>query len=119
MPTATRHRQRLESAIVDDLQRYFRLLKKDGHQIWWFKVHGGARQKAGSPDPCVVWYGRSVWLEVKRPGETPTRLQWQRIDEIREAGGVADVVESVPQAAAVLEAARPQLLLATTPGVVP
>jgi hypothetical protein len=50
---------------------------------------------AGDPDIDACVRGRSVQLEVKRPGERPTPLQFKRIEEWRRAGAVAAVVNSV------------------------
>jgi hypothetical protein len=49
--------------------------------------------------------GRFVALEVKRPGEQPTKSQQQFIALIRRMGGVADVVTSADEAERVVRAA--------------
>ena len=50
--------------------------------------------KKGVPDICMVYLGKPIFLEVKRPGGKPTELQEYNIKKIREAGGVAEVVHS-------------------------
>lgn len=67
-----------------------------------FKVHGGPTMMAGLPDIVGVYRGYSIWLEVKMPGEEPTPIQRQRIQQIRKAGGDAFVVYSVEDAVRVL-----------------
>lgn len=84
----------LERTITDGI---LRLAKNRGH--WCLKIHGGPFQKSGIPDCMFVKNGRVVFLEVKRPGEKPTKLQEVRMDEIRRIGGaVAEYVTSVVEA---------------------
>jgi len=61
------------------------------------KRWGGGMGVAGDPDIDVCIRGRSVQLEVKRPGEKPTLLQMRRLCEWRNAGAVAGVVTSVAE----------------------
>lgn len=66
------------------------------------KRWGGGMGVAGDPDIDACVRGRSVQLEVKRPGEKPTALQVRRLDEWRRAGAVASVVRSVVDVKALL-----------------
>jgi hypothetical protein len=89
----------LESAITRSIQRY-----AHGHGWWTLKIHGGPFQTAGIPDLLCVKYGRAVFLEVKQPGKSATKLQDHRIGEIRSVGGaVAEVVKSLDEAREVLD----------------
>jgi len=74
---------------------------------WTMKVHGSEYQPAGTPDIFALVEGTFVGLEVKapQPGESEehargraTRLQLQRIEEIKRAGGYGAVVVSVEEA---------------------
>lgn len=56
---------------------------------FYFKSHGGPFQVAGLPDIIGVHKGRFIGIEVKQPGEEPTSLQYQILDLIRAAGGIA------------------------------
>ena len=58
--------------------------------------------RKGVPDICVVYLGKSIFLEVKRPGGKPTELQKYNIEKIREAGGIAEVVNSYEDVAKIL-----------------
>ena len=89
----------LESKVTKAIMAY---LKSRG--IWCFKVAGGPMQQRGVPDIICSVNGAFVALEVKRPevGQL-TDLQALTIERIREAGGVAEVVTSVEEAAAVIE----------------
>lgn len=52
--------------------------------------------RAGVPDRLVVAPHRTVFVEVKRPGEKPRKLQRVRHDQIRRHGGEVHVVDSRP-----------------------
>jgi len=89
----------LESKVTKAIMTH---LKKRG--VWCFKVAGGPMQQRGVPDIICCANGAFVALEVKRPGlGRLTDLQALTIEHIRDAGGVAEVVTSVEEAAAVIE----------------
>lgn len=50
------------------------------------KVHGGQYQMAGIPDVLAIKNGMAFWIEFKRPGEGPTKLQIHRMKQLEEAG---------------------------------
>lgn len=89
----------LETKVTKSIMAY---LKERG--VWHFKVAGGPMQQRGVPDIICCVGGMFVALEVKRPelGRL-TDLQALTIERIRESGGVAEVVTSVEEAAAVLD----------------
>ena len=66
------------------------------------KRWGGGMGVAGDPDIDACIRGRSVQLEVKRPGEKPTALQTKRLEEWRQAGAVVGVVRSLADVKALL-----------------
>lgn len=66
------------------------------------KRWGGGMGVAGDPDIDACIRGRSVQLEVKRPGERPTALQAKRLEEWRKAGALAAVVSSVEEVKSLL-----------------
>lgn len=66
------------------------------------KRWGGGMGVAGDPDIDACIRGRSVQLEVKRPGEKPTPLQLKRLEEWRQAGAITGVVTSLEETRAVL-----------------
>jgi hypothetical protein len=71
--------------------------------LWFMKVHGGLMQTPGVPDIIGVYYGRFFGLEIKRPGGKATAKQQQNIDKIKQAGGVACVVDDVEQVKDLME----------------
>lgn len=71
---------------------------------WWsVKIHGNAYQLAGLPDVLVIKDGRAAWMEAKRPGEEPTRIQNHRMRELIGAGCPCAVVRSAGDAREFLE----------------
>ncbi len=72
---------------------------------WWaMKTHGSAFGLAGLPDVLVIKDGHAAWMEAKRPGEAPTRIQEHRMRELSAAGCPVTVVTSAGDAIEFLEA---------------
>lgn len=72
---------------------------------WWAcKMHGSAFSVAGLPDVLCIKDGRAVWMEAKRPGEEPTRIQSHRMRELASFGCPTAVVTSAAEARVFLEA---------------
>lgn len=67
------------------------------------KRWGGGMGVAGDPDIDACIHGRSLQLEVKRPGEKPTPLQVKRLEEWRDAGALTAVVTSVIEVRSLLQ----------------
>lgn len=63
----------------------------------WLNIHGGPFQKSGWPDRIGCYKGVFIGIELKMPGETPTRLQLRRIRRINESGGRAVVCYSLQE----------------------
>ena len=87
-----------ERAIVRSILAYLNSLPCCLARKRW----GGGMGVAGEPDIDACIGGRSLQLEVKRPGEKPTALQLKRLDEWRQAGAVTGVVTSVEEVRALL-----------------
>jgi len=70
------------------------------HDCFAVKNHGGPHSVRGLPDIVGCYAGSFFALEVKLPGreKTLTELQAKKLRDIREAGGVAEMVTSVKQA---------------------
>lgn len=67
------------------------------------KRWGGGMGVAGDPDIDACIHGRSLQLEVKRPGEKPTALQAKRLEEWSRAGAIVGVVTSTAATRVLLE----------------
>ena len=72
-----------------------RILKhlNDLPRCWAVKYPGVLRR--GVPDVLVCYRGRFAALEIKRPGQSPIKLQRAVMKQIQDAGGTAEVVTSV------------------------
>ena len=88
-----------ERAIVKAVLAYLNSLPGCLARKRW----GGGMGVAGDPDIDACIRGRSLQLEVKRPGEKPTPLQLKRLEEWRQAGALVGVVTSVAATRALLE----------------
>ena len=88
----------LEKTIVNNVMAVARQLG------WWtLKNHGSQFSVAGLPDVLCIKEGRAVWLEAKRPGEDPTRIQEHRMRELIGHGCPVAVVRSAGDAKEFLE----------------
>jgi len=88
----------LEKTIVAHVMAQGRALG-----FWATKFHGNAYSMSGVPDVLLVKDGRAYWLECKRPGEQPTRIQLHRMRELAAAGCPVAVVTSAMEAKVFLE----------------
>jgi hypothetical protein len=62
---------------------------------WTRKLHGNAFQGAGVPDAfftCEALCGKAVFIEFKRPGLRPTKIQQHNLDRLADAGALTRVV---------------------------
>jgi hypothetical protein len=73
-----------ESSIVDSIERA--AARIDGLVLR--KRHGTAFGIAGDPDFYGCFKGRHIEIELKRPGEEPTRLQRKRLTYWSAAGAI-------------------------------
>ena len=90
-----------ESAIVKAILAYLNSLPECLARKRW----GGGMGVAGEPDIDACLRGRSLQLEVKRPGQKATPLQVKRLEQWRHAGAPVGVVASVEEVKALLDAA--------------
>lgn len=68
------------------------------HGAFVFKVHGSGMMLAGLPDLIVCYEGRYFGVEVKMPGNKPSKIQRHIHRKIEAAGGTACVAYSVSHA---------------------
>lgn len=79
--------KRIENSIKDWLET---------NNFWLIKVQGGSNNPStGVPDILTCIKGRFVGIEVKQPGEKPTKIQQYQMDQINKSGGVAFVATSL------------------------
>lgn len=73
-----------------------RALEAEGAFV--FKVHGSGMMMAGLPDLIGCYRGRFFGVEVKMPGNKPSKIQLHVMRKIKEAGGRVCVAYSVQDA---------------------
>lgn len=81
-----------EKAIVNAIKSY--LDKLPGCYV--IKTYGSV-YSAGQPDLLGCYQGRTLALEVKRPGGKPTKLQAALLKKWGAAGAITGVVTSVEE----------------------
>ena len=91
----------LESSITKSILKYLNGLPG----CYAVKTRGDYRQ-AGQPDILGCYQGRTLALEVKRPGGKATPLQLATLAKWRQAGAVAGVVYSVEEVKKLLEGCK-------------
>jgi hypothetical protein len=57
----------------------------------------------GKPDRWFGFQGRSLFLEVKRPGEEPSALQYWWLGRLRKRGFAADSCDNVEDGISILK----------------
>ena len=87
-----------ERAIVKAILAYLNGLPNCLARKRW----GGGMGVAGDPDIDACIRGRSLQLEVKRPGEQATLLQQKRLEEWHRAGAIVGTVHSVGEVKSIL-----------------
>ncbi len=83
------------------------MIRRRGH--WARKVHGNAFQTSGIPDVDAIVHGRSVRIEVKRPGEVPTELQNRVMAELKRAGAFVTWTDNLADAIEFVESVESQI----------
>lgn len=86
----------LESKIQADI------IERATLRGWWIiKIVSPSRR--GVCDLYALRNGRHIWIEVKRPGETPTRQQEKVHREMRDRGAEVFVVDNLDDASWILK----------------
>ncbi len=98
-----------EAKVIKAVTTFLAERKQSGAPVWWTKLHGGPMQTRGLPDLMVVYRGRAVFMEVKKPGGVATKLQAHVIAKLQAAGAQAGVVTSVNEATELLSSMQNQL----------
>jgi len=52
----------------------------------------------GVPDRVILYHGRALFLELKRPGKKPTKLQERELGQLRASGCAADWADNLETA---------------------
>jgi Holliday junction resolvase len=87
----------LESQVEAGLVRY---AKK--HGIYTRKFTSPSQR--GVPDRIFIYEGVVLFMEIKRPGEEPTKLQHHELLQLQNVGAAAAWVDSVARGKEILDA---------------
>lgn len=88
--TKKKSKSELEAAFQKEAQETIE--RMGGYPI---KVHVSAFQSQGEPDLVCCYKGRFVAFELKVDGNKPSKLQLEKIEDIKRAGGIALPVYSI------------------------
>jgi len=87
-----------EKSIVNSIIRWL----NSQPNCYVIKTYGTA-YSAGQPDLIGCYKGRTLALEVKKPGNTPTKLQLAVLKKWGTAGAITGVVTSVEDVKKLIE----------------
>jgi hypothetical protein len=82
--------RRLQLAAMKKLKA----LRARDNTLTYRKRHGTNYGVAGDPDLYGVWRGIAWEVELKAPGEQPTKLQAARLLEWLQAGAICRVIDA-------------------------
>ena len=88
-----------EPQLIQNIRKYLHTLP----ECFFWKEHGGQYGTAGIPDIIVCHKGRFIALEAKVGRNLPTRLQAATIEQIKRAGGKAEVVRTVEEVKRIMQ----------------
>lgn len=95
---------RPEDNLYNAVARRLKTIAKR-HPLFFTRTHGDGRSKKGMPDVRIVFYGASIDIELKVPGNEPTAKQLDTIEKIKKGGGFAFVCSSVAEVEAAIKEA--------------
>lgn len=90
----------LESALQRKIQKY---LKDNLPNAVVWKNHGNQYSVTGLPDIMCVYEEKIICIEVKMPGNTPTKLQEITLKKLKEAGAITGIAYSIEDVQKILE----------------
>ncbi len=68
--------------------------------------HGSMFSVKGQPDIHGCWFGRHFEIEVKQPGEEPSKLQYYRLKRWQNAGAIVGWAINVDEALKIISAIK-------------
>lgn len=82
----------LENTLQRKIQKYLKDNLPDA-VVW--KNHGNQYSVIGLPDIMCVYKGKIICIEVKIPGNKPTKLQEVTLQKLSNAGAITGVAYSI------------------------
>lgn len=87
-----------EAKLKTEIRRYL-----NGIGAFWSNVQGGPGSKPGDPDIVVCYKGRYIALEAKSPTGVQSSIQKVRMCEIRDSGGIYEIVRTLDDVKKIME----------------
>ena len=87
-----------EAKLKTEIRRYL-----NGIGAFWSNVQGGPGSKPGDPDIVVCYKGRYIALEAKSPTGVQSPIQKVRMYEIRDSGGIYEIVRTLDDVKKIME----------------
>ena len=87
--------EKTETEIQKEIREYSESFGWDVYRMQSGRKGGVRLHKKSTPDLMAQRKGKTIWIEVKKPGEEPDEDQLERHEEIRANGFVVLVVCSV------------------------
>ena len=82
----------LENTLQRKIQKY---LKDNLPKAVVWKNHGNQYSVIGLPDLMCVYKGKIICIEVKIPGNVPTKLQEVTLRKLKDAGAICCIAYSI------------------------
>lgn len=90
----------IESDLQRKIQKY---LKENLEKAVVWKNHGNQYSVIGLPDIMCIYKGKMICIEVKIPGNKPTKLQEVTLQKLKEAGAIVGVAYSIQDVKEILK----------------
>lgn len=84
-----------ESAVESDIRKF-------ALATGWWVAKFTSPGKNGVPDRIFIKNGIHIFIEIKRPGEEPTKQQYVRMAEMKKYGAITHWVDNVEDAKEIL-----------------
>lgn len=74
-----------EADVQARFNKWVKILKRLELDVWHKKLSD--RYQSGLPDNVLIIKGQTFWVELKRPGKKPTKIQEKQGRDIVKSGG--------------------------------
>ena len=81
-----------KSRIENDIENYMKR-ECEKNDILFYKFTSPSRR--GVPDRILIGNGQVIFVELKKPGETPRKLQVKIIQRMRDHGADVRVIDTI------------------------
>ena len=79
------------SLIEHDIEEYMRKKAEQNNALYYKFV---SPMNSGVPDRCIIMKGYTIFVELKKPGEKPRKLQEKQIEKMQRHGATVCVIDN-------------------------